>query len=581
LKRGTVSEFRINGFADKTKRARNILLALLLVIAAATSVLWGIPRSYSYEGTSVYIDPPSVTKYLPDTNVGDTFKVYIKIDNFTDLAGYQYKVYWNNTVLNCVGVKDTILWSRYLIYVNDTNNAYNGTNGRIYFVATVVNPGVPFNGSATIREITFKIMNAPPLVRGSCLYSLIHITNDIFGDSNAHSIPHVVYDGEFRYIMAGAPTPVGSNVTVSPAANVNTTFTHVTSPGITTVNVTQAPSEAFASAVCLDVKTTATYSGNVTLMVGFNGTGLSLEAKQSMKIWLLNQTSGSWIDITSYVDTTNNVVYGVSPHLSIFGVTSELSLEGNVVTPGQITVTCPNNPPGGIAALRYYQIQTTTVFSGAVTVRFQYDQTLIPPESQAFASIWLWDQTSRHWTNVTSSVDKVNNVVYGSAPHFSIFGVTDWQPLPSGVIITEAHASKTIIGQGYNANINITVANHGGSSKSFGVTVYLNSTSFATQQVISLAPGLQTTLTFVWTTTSWAKSNYTVSSSGYLIGYTLVTKKGDINGDDEVDVLDLIMVAKALGTSPGDPKWNSNADINSDGSIDVLDLIFVAKYLGT
>jgi hypothetical protein len=36
-----------------------------------------------------------------------------------------------------------------------------------------------------------------------------------------------------------------------------------------------------------------------------------------------------------------------------------------------------------------------------------------------------------------------------------------------------------------------------------------------------------------------------------------------------------------LGTYPSDPKYNPSADINGDGEIDVLDLIWVAKYLGT
>jgi Ca2+-binding EF-hand superfamily protein len=58
-------------------------------------------------------------------------------------------------------------------------------------------------------------------------------------------------------------------------------------------------------------------------------------------------------------------------------------------------------------------------------------------------------------------------------------------------------------------------------------------------------------------------------------------KQGDVNHDGSVDVLDLLVVAKALGTHPSDPKWNRNANINGDGEIDVLDLLWVAKYLGT
>jgi hypothetical protein len=64
-------------------------------------------------------------------------------------------------------------------------------------------------------------------------------------------------------------------------------------------------------------------------------------------------------------------------------------------------------------------------------------------------------------------------------------------------------------------------------------------------------------------------------------GIVLVTKKGDDNGDDDVNVLDLIIVATALGTAPGDYFWNPNADVKEDNDINVLDLIVVSGYLGT
>lgn len=41
--------------------------------------------------------------------------------------------------------------------------------------------------------------------------------------------------------------------------------------------------------------------------------------------------------------------------------------------------------------------------------------------------------------------------------------------------------------------------------------------------------------------------------------------------DYSVDVLDLIIVAKALSTRPGGSNWNPDADINNDGAINVLE----------
>jgi hypothetical protein len=61
---------------------------------------------------------------------------------------------------------------------------------------------------------------------------------------------------------------------------------------------------------------------------------------------------------------------------------------------------------------------------------------------------------------------------------------------------------------------------------------------------------------------------------------TLNKPKGEVTGNDKVDVLDLISISTSLGSTPGTPKWNGNTDLNSDGRINVLDLIMCAKDLG-
>jgi parallel beta-helix repeat protein len=58
-------------------------------------------------------------------------------------------------------------------------------------------------------------------------------------------------------------------------------------------------------------------------------------------------------------------------------------------------------------------------------------------------------------------------------------------------------------------------------------------------------------------------------------------KLGDVNYDGEVNVLDLIVVATALGTLPSETGWNHRADVKEDNEINVLDLILVAVHLGT
>ena len=53
---------------------------------------------------------------------------------------------------------------------------------------------------------------------------------------------------------------------------------------------------------------------------------------------------------------------------------------------------------------------------------------------------------------------------------------------------------------------------------------------------------------------------------------------GDVNIDGSVNVLDLVLIVRALGTDPsyqhgnGWGQWNPDADINQDGYVDVFDL---------
>jgi hypothetical protein len=69
----------------------------------------------------------------------------------------------------------------------------------------------------------------------------------------------------------------------------------------------------------------------------------------------------------------------------------------------------------------------------------------------------------------------------------------------------------------------------------------------------------------------------TTASSADVGAYDLLP--GDLNGDDFIDLFDLITFFEAYGTSSGDSNYSANADINGDGIIDLFDLIgFFSSY---
>ena len=57
-------------------------------------------------------------------------------------------------------------------------------------------------------------------------------------------------------------------------------------------------------------------------------------------------------------------------------------------------------------------------------------------------------------------------------------------------------------------------------------------------------------------------------------------RAGDLNEDGTVDIYDVVIIAAAFGSKPGDPNWNPVADLVQDDTIDIFDVVVVAKNFG-
>jgi hypothetical protein len=158
---------------------------------------------------------------------------------------------------------------------------------------------------------------------------------------------------------------------------------------------------------------------------------------------------------------------------------------------------------------------------------------------------------SRYFILFTGSeavVVDVNNTIHRSMVGGDIF--MEISAAVHDMTVTNVTPSKTVVGQGYSLNINVTAANQGNFTETFDVTLYVG--DWNETRTIYLPNGTSTILTFTWNTTGFTKGNYTIWAYAWPVpgetdtddntlidGWVVVTWPGDFDGDSDVDEEDL------------------------------------------
>jgi len=154
------------------------------------------------------------------------------------------------------------------------------------------------------------------------------------------------------------------------------------------------------------------------------------------------------------------------------------------------------------------------------------------------------------------------------------------------VTVDDVKPEKTVIGQGYAMELNVSVRNEGAFPETFNVTVYADTAVLAKFVDVNLQSGASTTLTVTWDTTSFSKGSYTIAANVTRVpeethtadntlvdGTVKVTIPGDINGDFYVSIQDATQIGlywmQTVLPAP------ANVDINGDGIINVKDATIV------
>jgi parallel beta-helix repeat protein len=230
------------------------------------------------------------------------------------------------------------------------------------------------------------------------------------------------------------------------------------------------------------------------------------------------------------------------------------------------------------------------------------------PQAVTSDSINTWDNGypsgGNYWSDYSGvdlkrgpNQDQSGSDGIGDTPYIIDTNNRDRYPLMSirgthDMAVTNVAISKTVIGQGYSATINVTVQNQGSLTQVFDVTVYAN-TSIIQTLSIYLTSGSSTTRTITWSTTGWTKGAYTLkvfvtivpgetdtADNTFTYGIVKVTVPGDTDGDRDIDIYDIVKIASAYGAKRGEARFNPNCDIDSNDVINIYDVVIATSRYG-
>ncbi len=139
------------------------------------------------------------------------------------------------------------------------------------------------------------------------------------------------------------PTPPGENVVVEPVdpttgeTPVTVTFDNVTIGGTTSVTTSGTgalPPSGFKLGqppIYYEISTTATYGGSITICIDYSGISFANENR----LKLFHRQDSSWVNVTTSLDTENDIICGTMESLSPFAIFQEniAPVVGEIIAP--------------------------------------------------------------------------------------------------------------------------------------------------------------------------------------------------------------------------------------------------------
>jgi PKD repeat protein len=184
-------------------------LMFLLLSAAILTFELPIQRARANGSTPSFEVVPNIAF----ANISGGFQVSVVIFNVTDLLSFEYKLYWNSSIINCTGYTKsdpaTVLgWDSYYEVKDDL------TEERHWYAVVGLYTSMGFAGNATFATYSFQVLKP-----GNCTIDLM---DHKLVDSFANMIPHSGVDGLLADLYL---TALFTYSPALPVANETVTFT--------------------------------------------------------------------------------------------------------------------------------------------------------------------------------------------------------------------------------------------------------------------------------------------------------------------------------------------------------------------
>lgn len=148
------------------------------------------------------------------------------------------------------------------------------------------------------------------------------------------------------------------------------------------------------------------------------------------------------------------------------------------------------------------------------------------------------------------------------------------------------------VGVSFTTHVDVSIENTGDFAEAFMIRTYAND-NLIDQAWILLPEHSSSIRSFVWNTVGFVCGSYTLSAVADTVngetdsgdnlraaGSIVITIPGDIDGNLHVQLQDLVRMANAWGSIPGNPSWSPNADVDDSGRVGLADLVILALHFG-